>query len=1121
MTIKITCGSCRQKYSVSEKMAGKSATCKQCGATLEIPLASGDELAPLTAEEPVVLLEAAEPVTLLDEAEPAAMLNPLTAMAPAQSSEGQGISPRILIAGGVGAVVLAVVVAILLVSGGSKDNEDAGSRGSLAEGKNPSAPAPSVPGGSTRPKPPASRPSPTRPSVRPKPGVPTEPSSPPGGPVAPEEPQASLVPWTAKSDPPATPFEFVGGTSFSVEMPRSVKVATPPQPSPFVMVVSDQHKAEGFKVFDMRTGEEKHSVARKLELREPLLLALDGLHAAGKADIFGKTISVLSLESGQIVGEYSRSDEKRIDSIQFAGPRHLLLGHEKSGAADLVVWDFSANKEIQRILVPSEDYDNRFDKESLVTSFSGRYAAMMMGRTLHVYDLPSGQCIGQSAIPKAVLGSISRCEGLTFSPDGSKLAGLFHHNSGLLVVCWDFATGKILHDAVCDRDSLGAAPGVHSYQGPKLAWLPDQSGWIIKGHILFDAKSGKSVWTFSEASRYPRIFLDSARLLTVRAAAGLGNSKMLIRPLPTDEMAKAAELVRSGGVAADAGLPPLTECDLSGARSVAQPSGPVAWSVQPDPAPVAANLPEKQTELGDECRAIRALRFSRDGTKLAVMKELSSPSGASSSAKAPLVLEAFVLPRCKQSKQIAMPARYDLMDISSDGRLALMGIRPDRSPVHTRLDVYDLLSGDHLLGWRPYGTQPESRDQEATWAAFVDSAHVLTINTSGRLVLWKLPECRAVYTMEGLRGRPCLSPGGKYLAAYHAADKTYRLYEAADGTCRGALETPSSTNDPRAIAFRRDGTAVALVIYGLIAGWDLADGELQWEAGIPTLHAADLGWRQEKYLLIENRYLFDIEKQVIVWKYSLSGGCHAAESPDPNHWYCAKEGSGPFNLVAMQTPSQHVKDQTAGANLAERAIIYPGAKVSLSVSVPGGHSRKFTESLTAKLQANGAIVAPGAPTRLSLTAQERGTGNMLKLESFGAFRGDRGSETFEEREIACTLTATRGSMIWKQERKIGMRTYGTVGSDTTSQTLYSQMRQGLGSYADSIAIPRVVFPNQGGEDYGTSRMTYGGEAPPLPKSNPSTRPGQGVPRVPTRPIPGRPFPPGGMFPRPGGIPHRP
>ena len=107
---------------------------------------------------------------------------------------------------------------------------------------------------------------------------------------------------------------------------------------------------------------------------------------------------------------------------------------------------------------------------------------------------------------------------------------------------------------------------------------------------------------------------------------------------------------------------------------------------------------------------------------------------------------------------------------------------------------------------------------------------------------------------------------------------------------------------------------------------------------------------------------------------------------------------------------------------------------------------------------------------------ERSTGNTLELREFGSLPG-RGSETFAEKEIVCTLTVSRGSLQWKTESRIGMRTFGTVSGDVSSQTLYQQMRDGVASHVNSIRIPKYVLSSSDKLQLERTSITIAGEVP--------------------------------------------
>jgi hypothetical protein len=95
--------------------------------------------------------------------------------------------------------------------------------------------------------------------------------------------------------------------------------------------------------------------------------------------------------------------------------------------------------------------------------------------------------------------------GLAISPDGAQVAGLFSQmllekdargfpksRKVLTVQTWDVRTA-----APQTRHLLGGqTPEVHpNNHSPGLQWLPDRSGWLVRGLALYDAANGQQVWT--------------------------------------------------------------------------------------------------------------------------------------------------------------------------------------------------------------------------------------------------------------------------------------------------------------------------------------------------------------------------------------------------------------------------------------------------------------------------------------------------------------------------------------------------------------------------------------------------------------------------------------------------
>lgn len=77
---------------------------------------------------------------------------------------------------------------------------------------------------------------------------------------------------------------------------------------------------------------------------------------------------------------------------------------------------------------------------------------------------------------------------------------------------------------------------------------------------------------------------------------------------------------------------------------------------------------------------------------LAISKRADNSKAASQAC------ELYDLPSGKQIGRFATPFPTELVDLSPDGKLGLFRIDREKD----RLDIWDLASGKHILGFRPF-----------------------------------------------------------------------------------------------------------------------------------------------------------------------------------------------------------------------------------------------------------------------------------------------------------------------------------------------------------------------------------------------------------------------------------
>lgn len=905
---------------------------------------------------------------------------------------------------------------------------------------------------------------------------------------------AKDVGWSVEVDPPLESFTLFSGEKFASlpPIPGQAKLVVPAVSSPFIAVFAEVFgRGNGCGIVDLRTGRAAGQLSLNADPGDHQALSPDGKLVASTTQFGNVGLGVWAVETGQKIYEYLPG-KRGFRFLTFSQPDRLIAVQDTWGEFTILVIDPIRGNEIGQFTMKGRGLDG---ESTLAISPGGRYLAAVYDGALHVHDLGSRQLVGRSPLPSSFNNDRS-AQGLAFSPDGTEVAAAMPHFRELQLCSWSVSTGEVTFERQYETSPAANVPGVTWYRGAVLDWVPDKTAWLLEGHVLLDRKTGEKIWIFPETDANPRKMIDGERILWLSRRRA-GGTELAIATVPKDKVVKASEAVQAGGVGVDAALPPITRADTSAAQSLVLNEPVDSWSVRPDPAITASKLPTKPVLFEASPGDLRQVRFSRDTSRVTVLRAVPPPGGTLRIGAEPVgnVLEAYGFPTGRRQKEISLPMFYYLMDVSADGNLALAATFMAQPPQRDRLDVWAFEQGRHAVGWRPYGDKEKVEDREVQYAAFVNNQHVVTLNKSGDLVLWKLPECKAVYKAEYAEPILAMSPGGKYLAVKAVTDPVPRIIDAATGTPAGLLESPAALEGILAVAFRRDGKMLAAVNRDAVYTWSLEDGKLKAEVPLPTPGSGPARWSGNSHLLLSGwggqRRLVDVDRRFVVWSYRLQACCEADGSPDQRYWYAAEGQSTRqgkvYGLLAVDVPSAAVRTRLEGKSIEELALIYPGSKVSVSASVPGDDATAVTSAMRERLENLGVIVADGAPVQVSISAEEQGTGNQIEARRFDGSEVQR----FEQRQVVIKVRVSDASgRKYERETSVGMRALGTVGSTNAREELTREMREQARNSAANLTFPKIVFPDGFENGLGTSTLSRLGEVlgpPPDQKATAGVR----------------------------------
>ena len=458
------------------------------------------------------------------------------------------------------------------------------------------------------------------------------------------------------------------------------------------------------------------------------------------------------------------------------------------------------------------------------------------------------------------------------------------------------------------------------------------------------------------------------------------------------------------------------------------------------------------------------------------------PGRSSSSKKDFAHIDVYNLRTGRRSDQMDFEFPTQMTALSPAGTRVASILKPDEE----RLDIWSTGEGKPVVALRPYNEEDKNQ-RKITAAAFVDDEHLLTLNNQKKLVLWKLPECKAIYEIpEAVE--PGLSPNQQYLAV--STGRGYLLLDSRTGNQVGSFNIEGTMH---AAAFHADGTRFAASCDGLrgpsIVVWSMEDGSVLTE--FPIQRTADqLHFCDKNHLLMNNDTLVDVEHRMIVWKYRLASGAHSPQSPDGRHWYVAPRGVSGAELVAVTLPEPQVAESLAGRDLKPEFLLEPGGNLSVQINIPESGPgqqnlrQRALENLINKYQAHGTSVGGGSALTLKMDWQQRDTGKTeeLTVRRRGQVFGGGESFTSNIQEIECKMTFLYQNQVVhvhssKVTSALGFFSQSLPKGQSPQDVLNERMWSRAAAFFTLYSPPVYVFRDFDGKGFGSSTLTDRGPQP--------------------------------------------
>jgi hypothetical protein len=283
-------------------------------------------------------------------------------------------------------------------------------------------------------------------------------------------------------------------------------------------------------IHDLRTGKKVGEVSQKV-IRQNAVLSRDGTRLAGYVpdDRFGFAAVVAETATGRIICR--TLIRARPFESAFAGRDRIVeLFRISSPNKDCGVKFLDVKEQTEGTLLPG--------KVTLppVVSPGGRYVALATAERITLLSVADDDVAGRLALPVAAELSPEQPESfrrftavaLAFSPDGTKLGGVFRHAiAGYRVFWWRLDDGVLVEGFRLPRPVV---------EGQSFQWSADGAAMLVGYEDVLDATTGKELWklpsTKTSANRNRRL-LSADRALSVESGKAKSNDfRLVIRSRP-------------------------------------------------------------------------------------------------------------------------------------------------------------------------------------------------------------------------------------------------------------------------------------------------------------------------------------------------------------------------------------------------------------------------------------------------------------------------------------------------------------------------------------------------------------------------------------------------------------
>lgn len=320
-----------------------------------------------------------------------------------------------------------------------------------------------------------------------------------------------------------------------------------------------------------------------------------------------------------------------------------------------------------------------------------------------------------------------------------------------------------------------------------------------------------------------------------------------------------------------------------------------------------------------------------------------------------------------------------------------------------------------------------------------------------------------------------MSPNRKQIAVM--THQGVLVFDASRGKSAGSIAFPESFFGQKC-AFSPDGNRLAVFSRGssLINLFDLTTGKLADSLAVEeTGIDSRISWPDERFILLGNKVLMDLELKTKVWEFEVADGIDSGLAHIRDHWYLYSDSGS--NICPIKLPLEDIRGQLNDFDVDDAKVLGEGDTFSIKVDLPfsDDENDKTFDQLRGQLEKRKLVFEENS-ANVFVCNVEDGKRESAKVRVGGTLRDPELEDVSWTTTYSCIGLRIDGDLRW-EKRTVNSPNRGNIvrrGNETLDATI-ARLASPKPSQFRGNSLPQQFFSFPGNESVlGRSTVSLGG-----------------------------------------------